>query len=137
MNLRGRCVTHSVMSDFLECHGRQPARILCPWDFPGENIGVGYHFLLQRIFPTQGWSPGLLAWQADSLPPEPPGTLCHHKSNIHHHYHSLLETLPSFSWLPGHPVLLVFLPPKRAPLLSLLCWAPLVCLSAPSLVLRG
>ena len=23
-------------------------------DFPGKNIGVGYHFLLKRIFPTQG-----------------------------------------------------------------------------------
>ena len=27
---------------------------LCPWNFPGKNTGVGYHFLLQRIFPTQG-----------------------------------------------------------------------------------
>ena len=24
--------------------------LLCPWDFPGRNIGVGYHFLLQGIF---------------------------------------------------------------------------------------
>ena len=22
-------------------------RVLCPWDFPGKNTGVGYHFLLQ------------------------------------------------------------------------------------------
>ena len=27
--------------------------ILCPWDSPGKNTGVGCHFLLQRIFPTQ------------------------------------------------------------------------------------
>ena len=26
----------------------------CPWDFLGKNIGVGCHFLLQGIFPTQG-----------------------------------------------------------------------------------
>ena len=26
----------------------------CPWDFPGKNTGVGCHFLLQGIFPTQG-----------------------------------------------------------------------------------
>ena len=26
----------------------------CPWDFPGKNIGVGCHFLLQGIFSTQG-----------------------------------------------------------------------------------
>ena len=25
-----------------------------PWDFPGKSTGVGCHFLLQRIFPTQG-----------------------------------------------------------------------------------
>ena len=28
--------------------------ILCPWNFPGKNTGVGCHFLLQGIFPTQG-----------------------------------------------------------------------------------
>ena len=28
--------------------------------FPGKNTGVGCHFLLQRIFPTQGSDPGLL-----------------------------------------------------------------------------
>ena len=26
---------------------------LHPWDFPGNSTGVGCHFLLQRIFPTQ------------------------------------------------------------------------------------
>ena len=32
---------------------------LCPWDFPGKNTGVGCHFLLQGIFPTQGLNPSL------------------------------------------------------------------------------
>ena len=36
------------------------ARFLCPWDFPGKNIGVGWHFLLQGIFPTQWLNPHLL-----------------------------------------------------------------------------
>ena len=36
------------------------ARFLRPWDFPGKNTGVGCHFLLQEIFPTQGLNPGLL-----------------------------------------------------------------------------
>ena len=27
-----------------------PARLLCPWDFPGKNIGMGCHFLLQGSF---------------------------------------------------------------------------------------
>ena len=29
------------------------------WDSPGKSTGVGCHFLLQRIFPTQGLNPGL------------------------------------------------------------------------------
>ena len=33
---------------------------LCPWNSPAKNIGVGSHFLLQGIFPTQGSNPGLL-----------------------------------------------------------------------------
>ena len=36
--------------------------------FPGKNTGVGIHFLLQGIFPTQGSNLRLLFWQADSLP---------------------------------------------------------------------
>ena len=28
--------------------------------FPGKNTGVGCHFLLQEIFPTQGLNPDLL-----------------------------------------------------------------------------
>ena len=35
-----------------------PPRLLCPWDSPGKNTGVGCHFLLQGIFPTQGSNPG-------------------------------------------------------------------------------
>ena len=31
----------------------QPARLLCPWNFPGKNTWVGWHLLLQAIFPTQ------------------------------------------------------------------------------------
>ena len=40
------------LSQLFRPHGLQPARLLCPWDFPGKNTGVGYHFLLQAIFPT-------------------------------------------------------------------------------------
>ena len=35
--------------------------------FPGKNTGLGCHFLLQGIFPTQGSNPRLLHWQADSI----------------------------------------------------------------------
>ena len=29
-------------------HRRQPTRLLCRWDSPGKNTGVGCHFLLQN-----------------------------------------------------------------------------------------
>ena len=32
--------------------GLLPARLLCPWDSPGSNTGVGCHALLQEIFLT-------------------------------------------------------------------------------------
>ena len=63
--------SHSVVSDSLQPDVLQPTRFLCPWDASGKNTGVGCHFLLQGIFPTQGSNPGLLHllhWQADSLP---------------------------------------------------------------------
>ena len=48
------------MSDSLQTHGLQPARILCPWNSPGKNTGVGCYSLFQKIFPTQGWNLHLL-----------------------------------------------------------------------------
>ena len=47
-------------------------QLLCPWGSPGKNTGVGSHFLLQGIFPTQGENL-FLHWQAGSLPAEPLG----------------------------------------------------------------
>ena len=52
-------VTESRLT-LLWTHGLLPIRLLCPWDFPGKDIGVGCHFLLQGIFPTQGSNPSLL-----------------------------------------------------------------------------
>ena len=52
--------SRSVVSNSLWPHGLQPTRLLCPCNSPGKNTGVGCHFLLQEIFPTQGLSPGLL-----------------------------------------------------------------------------
>ena len=37
----------SVVSDSMRPNGRQPTRLPCPWDSPGENTGVGCHVLLQ------------------------------------------------------------------------------------------
>ena len=52
------------------------SKLLCPWDSPGKNTGVGCHFLLQGIFLTQGSDPRLLRllhWRAGSLPLAPLG----------------------------------------------------------------
>ena len=51
--------SRSVVSDSLRGQGLEPTRRLRPWDFPGKSTGVGCHFLLQGIFPTQGSNPGL------------------------------------------------------------------------------
>ena len=51
---------HSVVSDSFPPHGLQPTRLLCPWNSPGQNTGVGNLSLLQGIFPTQGSNLGFL-----------------------------------------------------------------------------
>ena len=64
------------VSDSFQLYGLQPTRLLCPWDSPGKNTGVGCHALLQGIFPTQGSNSGLLHllhWQEGSSPLAPPG----------------------------------------------------------------
>ena len=50
--LRESCMdVCSVVVDSLQSHGLQPARFLCPWNFPGKNTGAGCHFRLQGILP--------------------------------------------------------------------------------------
>ena len=74
--------SHSVMSNSLQPHGLQPARPLCPQDFPGKNIGVGCHFLIQGIFPIQELNPHPLhLLQADSLPLSCLGSLHEQRSS--------------------------------------------------------
>ena len=54
----GVCMlSHSAVSDSLQHHGLQPTRLLCPWDSPGKDAGVGSCSLLQGIFLTQGLNP--------------------------------------------------------------------------------
>ena len=59
-----------TLCDPMEC---SPPGSSVHGDSPGKNTGVGCHFLLQRIFPTQGLNPCLLHWQADSSSLVPPG----------------------------------------------------------------
>ena len=54
--LRNVIVTQSCLT---LCDLMEPARLLCPWNSPGKSTGVGCHFLLQGIFPTQRSNLGL------------------------------------------------------------------------------
>ena len=51
--------SHSLVSDSLRPHGLYPTGLLHPWNFLGKSTGVGFHFLLQGIFPTHGSNQGL------------------------------------------------------------------------------
>ena len=75
--LESESETRSVLSDSL-----LPRGLCSPWNYPGQNTGVGDLSLLQGIFPTQGlnlglpycrkilyqlshqWSPRILEWVA-------------------------------------------------------------------------
>ena len=46
------CVLRASCPTLLQPHGLKPPIPLSPWNFPGKNTGVGYHALLQGIFPT-------------------------------------------------------------------------------------
>ena len=54
------CLVTKSCPNLLRPHSLWPARLLCPWNFPGKNTGVGCHFLLQGVFFTQGSNPRLL-----------------------------------------------------------------------------
>ena len=54
-------------------HGLESPRLLCPWDSPGKNTGVGCHALLQGNLPNPGVEPRSPPLQVNSLPSEPPG----------------------------------------------------------------
>ena len=92
-------------SDSLRLHGLWLARLLCPWDFPGKNTGMGCHFLLQGIFPTQGSNVRLLhcswmlyCWDSREAH-KAPGYMHLCLISYNHHNHSLrLSTRIITSW---------------------------------------
>ena len=71
------CLLAQSCLTLLRPHGLRSPGCLCPWDFPGSNTGVGYHFFLQGTFLTQESNLCLLHWQVDSLP------LSHQGSPLH------------------------------------------------------
>ena len=82
MMLKSKCIRKAcvhaclVGCSSLQHHGLQLEGLFCPQDCPNKDTEVGCHFLLQGIFPTQGWNLCLclLHLQADSL-------LMHHLGN--------------------------------------------------------
>ena len=67
------CLVAKSCPTLWQLHGLELARLLCPWDFPGKNTGVGCHFVFQGIFlfpgdlPDSEVKPVFPVWQADSL----------------------------------------------------------------------
>ena len=76
----GFCIFVAVLCSLVSYsswpHGLWPARLPCSWNFPSKYTGVGCHFLLQGIFPTQESNLSflyLLHWQVGSLLLAQPG----------------------------------------------------------------
>ena len=70
----------------------------------GKNTGVGSHFLLQRIFQTQGSNPSLLHWQVNFL------LLSHQGSPPPHDLYPYFirdsgQMSPQMKWFPWLPYL--------------------------------
>ena len=50
------CLVVSLSCPTLQPHGLWTARLLCSWNFPGKNTGMGCHFLLQCMkVETEKW----------------------------------------------------------------------------------
>ena len=100
------CVCAQSCLTTLWTYGLQPASLLCPWNFPGKNTGMGCHFLLQGIFPTRGSNLcllHLLHWQMGSSPLAAPGK---HRLRFCCSFAQSCPTLcdPMDSSTPGFPV---------------------------------
>ena len=72
-NIYVAVVVAKLCLTLLQPHGLWPAWLPCSWGFSGKDTGVGCHFLLQGIFPTQGSSPRFPAWTGRFFTTEPPG----------------------------------------------------------------
>ena len=65
-------VSCSVRFNSLKSHGMYPARLLCSWNFPGKNTGLG-SIPSPGDCPDPGKEPKYPTFQAGSLPFEPAG----------------------------------------------------------------
>ena len=66
------------MSDSVRPHKWQPTRLLCLWDSPGKNTGVGCHFLLQCMkVKSESKVAQLCPTLRDPMDCSPPGSSIH------------------------------------------------------------
>ena len=71
---QGTCLSGCfIVSNSLQPHGL-PATLVCPWDFPGKNTGVGCCFLLQGNLSDPGIEPASPALTGGFFTTEPPGS---------------------------------------------------------------
>ena len=83
----------------------------CPWDSPGKNTETGSHFLLQEIFPIQGWNPGLLHYRQIFNHLNHQGSplyRAHNKPDTVRRAHPILVHLILIILRGGHYVILIF-----------------------------
>ena len=93
------------MSDSLWYQALYLTRLLRLWNSPSKNTGVGFHSLLQGIFPTQGSNPGLLHCRRTLYCLSHQGILM---NDFHSHFHlqlelHLLDDWTSPLWCPTSP----------------------------------
>ena len=75
-------VIYWVVSDSLRLHGREPTRLLCPWEFSGQEHWSGLPCPSPGDLPDPGIEPMSPALQADSLSSEPSGKPCTKKQSF-------------------------------------------------------
>ena len=76
-------LSRSVMSDSLQAHGVQPARLLCPWGFSRQESWSELPCPAPGDLPNPGIKPRSPTLQADPLQSEPPGKPSVHSSIIY------------------------------------------------------
>ena len=111
-NCQSESVCHLVVLTLSWPHGLEPIRLLCPWNSPGRNTGVGCYSPLQGIFLTQGSNLGPLHSRQILYHLEPPWKInCHtvfQGSCTHLHSHQQWIRAPVAPHPPQHLVLTVF-----------------------------
>lgn len=108
----------SLVADSFRYYGLYPASLLPPWDPPG-NTGVGFHFLLMGIIPTQvsnlslmhllHWQMGFLflttgtTWEAMVLFSSVFGVLCIFANTVWIPLLPCSAYFPTLHWWKGWP----------------------------------